>query len=223
MVWESTCPFIRLPETWDEYHSTLDAKLRYNLRSRARRLEQAAHGQVTYQRIRHHNELPEAMATLFRLHQLGRRTKGGAGAFSNPTIISFHERIASLFLANDWLRLYFLKVDEQAIATLYCFRYRDVVYFYQTGYDTAWSRYGPGSAIVAHVIHESIEEGAREFDFMRGTEPYKFQWTSETQRDLRVRLASTRRGRLVVEAQRVARAGRARFKTWRLRSSSDRG
>jgi CelD/BcsL family acetyltransferase involved in cellulose biosynthesis len=222
MVWESPCPFITLPETWEEYHSMLDAKLRYNLRSRGRRLERAGRGQVSYQRVRHEHELPDAMATLFHLHQQSRRTKGDVSAYTNPTIINFHERIASLFLANDWLRLYFLKVGKQAIATLYCFRYGDVVYFYQTGYDTSWSRYGPGSAILAHVIRESIEEGAREFDFMRGTEPYKFQWTSETRQDLRVRLASTRRGRLVVDAHRVARAGRARFKTWRQHRSSDR-
>jgi CelD/BcsL family acetyltransferase involved in cellulose biosynthesis len=223
MVWESTCPFIGLPYTWEEYHSTLDAKLRYNLRSRARRLERAGRGQISYQRVRHEHELPDAMATLFHLHRLSRRTKGDAGAFSTPAIAGFHQRIARLFLANDWLRLYFLKVGEQAIATLYCFRYGDVVYFYQTGYDTAWSRYGPGSAILAHAIRASIEEGAREFDFMRGTEPYKFQWTSQTRRDLRVRLASTKRGRLVVETHRVARAGRARFRAWRSSTFSGRG
>jgi CelD/BcsL family acetyltransferase involved in cellulose biosynthesis len=103
-----------------------------------------------------------------------------------------------------------LSVGDDAIAAAYCFVYGGVAYFYQTAYDPQWARYGPGAAILAHAIKCAIEEGAREFDLLRGSEPYKLQWTHESRADLKAHLASTNKGRLLIPAYRVRRRLRDR-------------
>ncbi|MGH7199749.1 MAG: GNAT family N-acetyltransferase [Planctomycetaceae bacterium] len=214
MIWDSVCPFLRLPDTRDEFFAMLDRKVRSSLRRRAKLLERDSGGTVEYQRVDSLERLPTALNEVFRLHQAIRTERGDRGAFCDPLVRRFHERLAERFLLNDRLRLYLLNVNGRAIAAAYCFRYGQSVSFYQTGYDPQWARYGPGSAVIAQAICDSIHDGAREFDFLRGAEPYKSQWTRTARRDVRLRLAATRRGSLLVLTYRLARAARHALRNW---------
>lgn len=202
---KSDCPYIRLPARWDEYLGALDRRQRYNLRSRERRLEQESGGKVEFRRIEDKVDIDAAMSSLFDLHQNVRQAQGQSSRFLQPLQRKFHQKIAHRFHENGWLRLYLLTVDDRAIAASYCYRYGDVVYFFQTGFDRQWSRYGPGSAIIAKSIRESIEEGAHEFDFLRGAESYKLQWATDVRSDFRARIAPTGIGKLSVLAYRFGR------------------
>lgn len=201
----SDCPYIRLPSRWDEFLGTLDRRQRYNLRSRERRLQKESGGTVEFRRIENKPDIDAAMSSLFVLHQDCRQAQGQRSRFLQPLQRKFHHKIAHRFHENGWLRLYLLTVDDRAIAASYCYRYDDVVYFFQTGFDRKWSRYGPGSAIIARSIRESIEEGAHEFDFLRGTESYKLQWATDVHSDFRARIAPTGMGKLSVLAYRFGR------------------
>ena len=75
---------------------------------------------------------------------------------------------------------------------LYCFRYGPRVSYFQAGFDTAWARYGPGRLLMAHAIRSSIEEGATEFDFMRGVEEHKLRWKPELRHDYHVTIFRAR-------------------------------
>jgi CelD/BcsL family acetyltransferase involved in cellulose biosynthesis len=71
------------------------------------------------------------------------------------------------------------------------------VAFYSTGYDQAWSRYGPGRRIMATAIQGAIDEGATEFDFLRGHEEYKQAWGAEVRYDRRIHRPAGDKGRLL--------------------------
>lgn len=206
------CPFIRLPASWEAFNAGLSKNTRYNLGRNARRLEKEYPGQVTFRQVAHEAELATAMPALFRLHQQVRRTHGDAGAFSDARMAAFHRQVAHTFLRNGWLRLHVLTVGAEDIAMLYCFAYGGVVSFYQSGYSLAWKRHAPGRQIMAHAIRQAIDEGAREFDFLRGDEAYKFSWTDQARSDLDLKLPATVRGRFLVRAYSFARAARARLK-----------
>ena len=98
-----------------------------------------------------------------------------------------------------------LDADEVPIAIILCVRSGDSVAFYTTGYDATWSKYGPGRRVMALAIRGAIDEGASEFDFLRGDEPYKQQWGTKVRTDLVIRRAATTRGRLALGAARVVR------------------
>ena len=44
------------------------------------------------------------------------------------------------------------------------------------GFDPAFSKLSPGTLTIGHAIDQAIREGATEFDFLRGGEPYKYHW-----------------------------------------------
>ena len=190
LAWDTPCPWVALPPTWDDYVSGLNRKVRYNLRSRARRLERDSEQPVRFEMVAAPEELPDALEALFALHQ-GRREAGEPGAFSDAGKMRFHRLVAERFLRAGGLRLSLLKVGDQAIAAAYCLRLGDVVWFYQTGFDPVWSKYGPGAAIVAYAIESAIREGAREFDFLRGDHLYKDQFAAAVRQDRKVLLAGS--------------------------------
>ncbi len=49
-------------------------------------------------------------------------------------------------------------------------------YSYVFGFDPALAGISPGRLAVAAAIEQAIDEGATAFDFLSGTEPYKYQW-----------------------------------------------
>jgi CelD/BcsL family acetyltransferase involved in cellulose biosynthesis len=214
MIWASICPFVRLTDRWDDFLMTLGRNWRRSVRRIAKRLQEEFPGAVEYQRASSVDEVLAAVEELFRLHQEVRATRGERGAVHDPAVRGFHRRIAERFFQKDWLRLYLLKVHGRAIAAAYCFHYGDTVSYFMTGYDQAWAHYSPGAAITTHAIRSAIEEGAREFDFLRGTEEYKSRWTDAVRRDLRMYLATTIKGSALVGVYRLLYAARQSYRNW---------
>ena len=61
-------------------------------------------------------------------------------------------------------------------ATALHFVHGDRVYYYLGGFSKNYANLRPGIAMFAAVIQRSIERGYKSYDFLRGTEPYKYQW-----------------------------------------------
>jgi len=112
-------------------------------------------------------------------------------------------------LERGWLRLSVLEFDGLPAASVYGFIYSGKYYFYQTGYDPAFGRFSPGIMCLEHSLENALEEGVSEFDFLHGTEGYKFIYARQM-RDL-VRYTCTPPGvsgagfRGVLGARRAAR------------------
>ncbi len=63
---------------------------------------------------------------------------------------------------------------------------------YLTGFDPKYSEYRVGHLLFLYSIKDSIENGLREFDFMRGDESYKQQWNTLIRNNLEVRAVKRR-------------------------------
>jgi CelD/BcsL family acetyltransferase involved in cellulose biosynthesis len=74
------------------------------------------------------------------------------------------------------LRLHVLQGGARPIAALLGLRGGAMSCFYISGFDPEWARYSPGSITVLAAIREAALEGAREFHFLRGREPYKYRF-----------------------------------------------
>ena len=102
--------------------------------------------------------------------------------------MAFHEEFSRLALDEGWLRLWVLNLDSTPAAFVYCLRYRNVVYFYQSAVDELYARHSVGLVAMGLAIRGAFEEGAAEFDFLHGAEPYKFLWAPESRELLRLSL-----------------------------------
>lgn len=184
LIERTICPYLKLPATWEEYNQSLSRTMRYNM-GRFQRKLMKDYPAVT--NIKQHDSIAELntfMPDLFNLHSIAQQRLGNTGIFKDQTMKNFHQELAIIFSENNWLRAYSLDIGDTSIAALYCFHYNNTVYFYQSGFDTFWRRYSPGTQIMAHAIKTAIEENAHTFDFLRGEENYKFEWTKSYKTNL---------------------------------------
>jgi CelD/BcsL family acetyltransferase involved in cellulose biosynthesis len=202
------CPFVRLSgHSWESYLATLGPAHRYNIRRRLQNLTRQF--DLRFERATTEAQRRAALAEIVTLHHRRWQTRGGSTAFRTPALLAFHEEFSQLALERGWLRLFVLRLDGRPASALYGFRYKGRFYFYQSGFEPEYSKYSVGLVTMALTVKSAIDEGAEEYDFLRGDEPYKFHWAQGVRELHRLELYPPRLSswlcRGAVETGRVAR------------------
>ncbi len=169
VVEEDMAPVASLPSTWDEYQAGLAKKDRHELRRKLRRLEQA--GNAHQYTLTTREDLASCMHEFFRLLRASGPEKA---EFLTPERESFFTDIALEMAGRDQFRLYFLEVNGTRVASCICFDYDGSYLLYNSGYDPAYSPLSVGFLNKALCVKEAIELGRHTFEFLRGSERYKY-------------------------------------------------
>jgi len=184
------CPYIILPSNFEAYFKGLGSNWRRNMRRWEKKLKKDY--KVDFHIHNDLDTLDEAMKTFFSLHQKRWQSQGQCGAFADPKFRNFHLDVAKSFAQKRWLSLCFLTLNGEPVSAVYAFKYANKMFNYLTGFDPHYSEYRVGHLIFLNFIKSSIENGLREFDFMRGGESYKSHWNALTRKNLEVRAARKR-------------------------------
>lgn len=75
-----------------------------------------------------------------------------------------------------WLYVALLELGDQPVAFQLGFRCGDKLWDYTKAYHGAFSRFAPGTLLLLALIDYGFGNGFREYDFLRGEEPYKKIW-----------------------------------------------
>jgi CelD/BcsL family acetyltransferase involved in cellulose biosynthesis len=116
------------------------------------------------------------LATLFALHEARWRERGEGGVLGDAKVRRFHQAALPRLAAADLARCYTLAIDGQPVAAYYGLFDRGRAYAYLGGFDPAFEDASPGAILIGRAIADAIDEGAREFHFLRGREAYKYSW-----------------------------------------------
>ncbi len=169
---EEAAPYIPLPEDWEAYLTTLDKKQRHEIRRKVRRAE--AEAEVRWSRLQEPAGLEEAVETFIRLHRASHSEKE---AFMTPQMAAFFRDMARMTWEAGWLNLYTLWLDGRPAASLWCFDYGGDLLLYNSGFDPTWRpELSSGIVLLAYCIQDAIARRKRRFDFLRGSESYKYRF-----------------------------------------------
>ena len=168
------CPALAFPDSYDEYVRSLGKNMREQIKRYPRRLEKQF--SVEYQRAQTPAQVDEFCADLFELHGKRWRARGQTGVLALPSRRRFHRAVCQQFLQNDWLRLWRLKCDGRAACVLLSYFWGGKYWFFIGGFEPELMRWSVGTCLFARVFQSAIEEGATEFDFLRGAEEYKYRF-----------------------------------------------
>ena len=183
---EEPCPVATLPPHPTPVVASLDRRTLPDILRRGRRL--AERGEVALRTVAAEDGRREALAALVALHQKRWSARGLPGVFADPRVRSFHEEASRELMARGALRLYLLELDGQPIAAHYAILWRDRLYAYIHAFDPEFSAFAPGAQLMAACLQAAAAEGARSIDFLRGREPYKYQWGAVDRPKRRLRL-----------------------------------
>jgi CelD/BcsL family acetyltransferase involved in cellulose biosynthesis len=158
-----------LPATWEEYLGMLTAKQRHEVERKLRRLERADTARLRI--IKDQELVPGFMATFLDLFPKSRKDKA---MFMTDKMKSFFRKLADNLTAAGLFRGAVLELGSVPVATLFGFDYNNILYLYNSAYDPQFSSLSVGILSKALFIRDSIREGKRRFDFLKGDERYKF-------------------------------------------------
>ena len=159
---------LALPGSWDDYLTLLRGKERHEIRRKLRRLYEA--GPISYRLVEDASSLKKEMETFLELFRSNRADKA---EFMNDQMASFFKELAEALQEARILKLFFLYLDERAVAATMCFDYRSTMYLYNNGYDNDFSLLSVGLLGKVLSIKESIQSGKKNYDFLKGAEVYK--------------------------------------------------
>lgn len=168
---QDACPRVTIPGTYEDYLSLLPAKLRHEILRKARRLERDA-GPFEV-RLSTEAGLDDDLERFFSMH---RSSDGPKGRFMHEGMAAFFGGFAWMLFSQGWLRLAFLEVNGEAWAGAYCYAHRDVWGVWNSAYDHRRRQHGPGMVLVGECLRLAAAEGCGSFDFLRGTEGYKYRF-----------------------------------------------
>lgn len=187
---QEACPVLSLPASLEQWAGSGPSGLLQQARYAWRGAEQL--GTPRFERADDAN-FETLFSALVRLHEARWRARRGAGMLAEKEVQEFHREAARGLLAAGALRLYGLRLNDQWAASFYGFQQAGRAYYYLGGFDPALGPLSLGTLMVSHAIEAAIREGAREFDFLRGSEGYKYRWGARDRatyrRTLRVRPA----------------------------------
>jgi len=180
---------LRLPETFEQFVTTLRSEKRSKLKRLRKRYEKE--GNLSLQVVEGGQEMLQQMDAFVALHasRWGDANPSTFGeAFSRKVHKAFIEKAAksSPVIA---CRMVLLKNSDGLVAGVYGMQIKKVFYYYQMARKIDPQFSGAGQLIMGHAIETALKNGSRRFDFLRGDEPFKAEWTADFYFEQRILLA----------------------------------
>jgi CelD/BcsL family acetyltransferase involved in cellulose biosynthesis len=185
------CPHIALSGTWEQYQESLGR--RENLRRREKWLYRQPGVSVSCARAP--EEAVKATDQFLALHGARWAVEGGSDGLTDARHEAFHREAAQRLARAGMLRMYTLHAARRPVASVYGVVHGGKFNYYQSGYDPNWACKSVGLVLLARTVQDAFGEGLREFDFLRGNEGYKGEWSRGERWTIQVRLWRGRRGR----------------------------
>ena len=166
---EDVAPGLELPSEWESYMSGLSKKDRHELRRKFRRLESLP--EWRWYVVSDPLDLDQHLDEFLRLMRLSATEKSEYMTSENE---SFFRKITACMAKAGLIKIFFVEIDGVNVASSLCFDYHKSRLLYNSGYDPEYSYYSVGLLMNALCLQDSIEHNLKYFDFLRGSEPYKY-------------------------------------------------
>ena len=159
-----------LPASWEEYLQRLAGKQRHEVRRKLRRADDA--GTLRLSVIRQAPETAEAMDLFVHLF---RQSRGDKMEFMTDVREGFFRTLAAELSQFGMLFLLSLTINDKPAASVFCIEIGKTTYLYNNGFEPGFRPLSLGMVSKIATIRSSIEAGQKVYDFLGGTERYKYQ------------------------------------------------
>jgi len=151
-----------LPEQYDDYLQNLTKKNRHELNRKKRKFSD----QIDSFELLESQE--EEIFNIFVSQH--KKSKGEKGKFMTKSVESYFEELLNL----DGWKIYYLNTDRGVVSTAFCYENSSGCYLYNSSRDNEFNSINPGIVLNDLIIQRLIHNGKSFFDFLKGTERYKF-------------------------------------------------
>ncbi len=118
----------------------------------------------------------ELVNALITLHTARWQRHGEWGMIVRNRSALFLREVIERFGSHDMLRFFSLRFQGRIVAVICSFPYRNVLFSYLSAFDPEYEALGFGRILLYYSLRYAFEKGYASWNFLRGSEPYKFEW-----------------------------------------------
>ncbi|WP_030275260.1 GNAT family N-acetyltransferase [Streptomyces sp. NRRL B-24484] len=190
-------------------HEALGSRqFRSTVRRYRRKLEAAG---VAFRWVPPAEVRPAHLDAVLDLHRLRRAALGRPTTFDGrrrPLHLRLLERSAATTAPGGEGPAFCLAEHEgRTVGALYGFRWNGAFAYYQIGWDVHWAPLRLGTVLISETVRACAEQGLHTFDFLRGTEPYKYRFGAVDRHDTTLLLPHGPTGALLALKHRLKGGG----------------
>ncbi len=119
---------------------------------------------------------PEIVNALISLHAVRWERHGRPGMIVANKSGPFLREAFDRFACAGMLSLFALRFQGKIVAVICSFPYRNRLFSYLSAFDPEYEIYGFGRLLLYYSMRYAFEEHYIGWNFLRGSEPYKFDW-----------------------------------------------
>lgn len=181
----AVCPQIDLFGGWESVLK--QSKRASNFKRRLKQLEKMSG--FEFRSITSFVEAGDAFERFYRLHEKRWAKSGGSELSGHPRLVSFQRDLVPKLAQAGLIRFDELWVEGECRASVYGLDDGRAFYYYNSGYDLEWASRSVGLVLIGLSIKNAIERGNFLYDFLRGDETYKFDWSNKQAELVTVKLS----------------------------------
>ncbi|MDQ3987090.1 MAG: GNAT family N-acetyltransferase [Actinomycetota bacterium] len=197
-------PFVTIHGPWETYESSLNKKLRSEIRRRRKRLQEQ--GELVLEVVDGGRRLNSLLDQGFKVEAAGWKGERKSAIAARPETDVFYREVARWASSRGWLRLAFLRLDGVPIGFDYCIEAGGAHYLLKTGFDPSYQKYGPGMIMRYEMLKRAFSSPLDSYEFLGRDEDWKLQWTDTVRERVALQcFAPSVRGSIDLAAWKYAR------------------
>ena len=153
---------LTLPETYKDYLQNLTKKKRHELNRKKRKFVD----QIESFELKESKD--QDIFDIFIFHH--RDSKGEKGKFMTQEVESYFKNLLSM----DGWKIYYIDTNKGVLSTAFCYENKIGCYLYNSSRNNEFNSVNPGIVLNDLIIQLLIEKKYSFFDFLKGTERYKY-------------------------------------------------
>ena len=151
-----------LPETYKDYLQNLTKKKRHELNRKKRKFVD----QIESFELKESKDQDIFDIFIFQ----HRNSKGEKGKFMTQEVESYFKNLLSM----DGWKIYYIDTNKGVLSTAFCYENKIGCYLYNSSRNNEFNSVNPGIVLNDLIIQLLIEKKYSFFDFLKGTERYKY-------------------------------------------------
>ena len=175
----AAAPRVDFPGGFASYEASLSSRRRQDYRRSRRRLEQS--GPVSFDlRLPSVSTVAAELAEVMRVEAGGWKRQRGSALANDARLGDYFRELALRMAARGSLRICFLRVAGEAIATQLAIEHARRWWILKIGYDEKWAGYSPGIQLMWDVLRHAGESGLEGVEMLGSAEEWLSIWTRES-------------------------------------------
>jgi CelD/BcsL family acetyltransferase involved in cellulose biosynthesis len=169
---ETPCTEMTLGTSFEEFLAARPKDLRRNLRRYREKAE--ALGSLTFEVSQCADS--RRLDALIELHHVRWAKSGEPGMIEANRSEAFLREIVNILAPLGRVRLFTLCFAGRIAAIILALCDETTIFPYLSAFDPQYETFGFGRELLAQALRYAHDNGYRRWNFLRGTEPYKFSW-----------------------------------------------